>query len=75
MEEELAAERVASVERQLHKHVPPGVRRNLLCPYCGSWNFPHTSMCCDLMRKAVIAVLMSDRLLKNAEIAEKAMQN
>ena len=75
-ETQLAEERMAAVERQLHKHLPQGVRRNLLCPYCGSWNMPASrTFCCELMRFAVVTVLVADRALKQAAAADKAMQN
>jgi uncharacterized OB-fold protein len=69
----LAEENMASVERQIHKTVPRGTRHNILCPYCGRWNFPHRELCCDLLRQAVIAVLLGDRMMKTAEAGEKAM--
>lgn len=72
----MAEERMASVERQLHKHLPRGIRRNLLCPYCGSWNLPSSrTFCCELMRFAVVTVLVADRALRQATAYEKAMQN
>lgn len=75
-EDELAAERMGSVERQLHKFVPQGVQRNIICPYCGHMNFQRTRrMCCDLLRKAVVAVLLADRMLDTAEAAERASNN
>jgi hypothetical protein len=70
-ETQLAEERMAAVERQLQKNVPRGVKRFILCPYCGSWNFPHREFCCDLLRKAVVAVLVADRALKAAAAGEK----
>jgi len=75
-ESALAEERMASVERQLHKHVPKGIAHMILCPYCSTWNHPRTrKFCCDLLRKAIIAVLSADKLKHNAEIAERAMNN
>lgn len=75
-EEELARERMAEVERQLHMPLPAAVHRNILCPYCGCLNLAVTrKLCCDLLRKAVIAILSADRLERNAKIAERAMQN
>jgi hypothetical protein len=75
-ETQLAEERMEAVERQLHKHLPQGVRRNLLCPYCGSWNLPESrTFCCELLRFAVVTVLVADRAIKQASAAERAMQN
>ena len=72
----LAEERMAAVERQIHKHVPKGVMRRILCPYCGTWNSPKGRVfCCELLRKAVVTVLVADRALAQAAAAEKAMQN
>ena len=72
---QIAADRMASVERQLHQKIPPGIPRSILCPYCSSWNFPHRQFCCDTLRQAVVTVLMCDRALKVAEAAERAMDN
>lgn len=75
-EDELAGERMLSVERQLHQHLPRGVQRNIVCPYCGRMNFQsNRRFCCDLLRRAVLAVLMADRMLKTAEAAERASVN
>jgi hypothetical protein len=49
--------------------------RILVCPYCNSDNLPHVPFCCDLMRKAVLAVLMGDRMMKQAQAAERAQNN
>ena len=73
---QLAVQRMESVERQLHKYLPKGIRRNLLCPYCSKWNFPESrTFCCELLRFAVVTVLVADRAMRQAEAAEKAMQN
>ncbi len=74
-ETQLAEERMASVERQIHKHVPAGVKHSILCPYCGAWNFPHQPLCCDLLRKAVVTVLVADRAIAAAKAGEKALGN
>ena len=75
-ETQLAEERMLAVERQLHKHLPQGVRRNILCPYCGSWNMPESrTFCCELLRFAVVTVLVADRALKQAAAAERALSN
>ena len=74
-ETKLAEERMSAVERQLHRQLPIGIRRNILCPYCSTWNLPHTPFCCELLRFAVVSVLVADRALKQAAAAEKAMQN
>jgi hypothetical protein len=74
-ETQLAEERMAAVERQVHKSVMPGARHTLLCPYCGSWNFPHTPFCCELMRFAVTTILVADRALKTAQAQERASVN
>lgn len=71
----LAEERMVTVERQIHAPLVPGTERVILCPYCGSDNLPHVPFCCDTLRKAVIAVLMADRMMKNAQAAEKAANN
>ena len=74
---QLAEERMAAVERQIHAHVPQGVRRQLRCPYCGTLNMHQTGklMCCDLLRKAVIAVLVADRLENTLKAAERHGNN
>ena len=75
-ETQLAEERMAAVERQVHKYVPKGVVRRILCPYCGTWNTRKgETFCCDLLRRAIVTVLVADRALKQAAAAEKAMQN
>jgi hypothetical protein len=75
-ETRLAEKRMLAVERQLHKHLPHGIRRNILCPYCGMWNMPESrTFCCELLRFAVVTVLVADRALKQASAAEKALQN
>ena len=75
-ETQLAEERMAAVERQIHKFVPKGVTRRILCPYCGTWNSPKgRTFCCELLRHAVVTVLVADRALAQAAAAEKAMQN
>lgn len=70
-ETQLGAECMASVERQIEAHVPAGVRRTIICPFCGHLNIraPGTLLCCDDLRKAMIAVLMGKRALKIAEAA------
>lgn len=71
-EDQTAKERMDAVERQVHKHIPKGVRRSILCPYCGKWNFHDGSiLCCDLLRKAILAVLIADRMMDVARAGEK----
>ena len=72
-EEQLAEERMASVVRQIHEPLRAGSIRTILCPYCDRFNFPHRELCCDLLRQAVIAVLLGDRMMKTAEAGERAM--
>jgi hypothetical protein len=74
-ETQLAEERMIAVERQVHKSVPPGVKHTILCPYCGNWNFPHTSLCCELLRFAVTTILVADRAIKTAQAGERALVN
>jgi hypothetical protein len=75
-ETQLAEDRMEAVERQLHRNLPPGVKRNILCPYCGAWNFPSgRTFCCELLRFAVVTILVADRALTQAAAAEKALQN
>lgn len=76
-ETQLAEKRLESVERQIHQIVPKGVIRRILCPYCGAWN-SHTKgklLCCDLLRRAIVTILVADRALKAAEAGERSMQN
>jgi hypothetical protein len=73
-EDDLAANRMAAVERQIHAKCRSGYKR-ILCPYCGHWNKRGSEFCCDLLRKAVVAVLLGDRALETAEAGERAMQN
>ena len=72
-EAQLAAERMRAVERQIHRYVPPGVRRSIRCPYCNALNFhePGGLFCCDTLRHAVVTVLVADRALAAAEAGEK----
>jgi hypothetical protein len=75
-ETQIAEGRMAAVERQLHKHIPPGIRRSILCPYCGYWNFPESrTFCCELLRFAVVTVLVADRALKTAQAQERTLVN
>lgn len=74
-ETQLAEKRMDAVERQIHAPLAAGLTRRILCPYCLHWNFPHRKFCCELMRKAVVTVLMADRMLRQAEIAERAASN
>ena len=75
-EEELATERMAAVERQVHKIVPKGYPVRILCPYCGTWNSPKgRTFCCQTLRHAIVTVLVADRALKQAAVAERGMQN
>ena len=71
-EAQLAAERMRAVERQIHRYVPPGVRRSIRCPYCNALNFhePGGLFCCDTLRHAVVTVLVADRALAAAEAGE-----
>lgn len=71
-EDELAAERLLNVQDQLsRKHCT-----RILCPYCGHWNFKSArTLCCDTLRKAVIAILSGRRALKVAEAQERANVN
>jgi hypothetical protein len=72
----LAEERILAVERQIRSPLPKGVERSILCPYCGELNIHNGQMfCCDLLRKAVLAVLIADRALKSAEAGERALVN
>ena len=73
-EDQLGAERIASVERQVHASCKPGYKR-ILCPYCGHWNKRGSELCCEMLRKAIVAVLLADRALAVAEAGERAMQN
>lgn len=73
-ETQIAEERMAAVERQVHKACREGARP-LLCPYCGAWNMPKAKLCCEWMRLAVTTVLVADRALKQAEAAERAANN
>jgi uncharacterized OB-fold protein len=74
-ETQIAEERMAAVERQVHKVLPAGSTRAILCPYCGSWNFPHQSFCCETLRFAVVTICVADRALKTAQANERAMVN
>lgn len=75
-ETQLAEERVKAVERQINRHLPPGCRASILCPYCGTWNFNDgKGFCCDLLRRAVLAVMMGKRAMKMQEAAERANNN
>jgi hypothetical protein len=48
----------------------------VVCPFCKEENLKaERRFCCDLLRKAVVAVLAGQRALKTAAAAEKAMQN
>ena len=73
-EDDLAAKRMETVERQIRAKCRAGYKR-ILCPYCGHWNKRGREFCCDLLRKAVVAVLLGDRALETAEAGERAMQN
>lgn len=74
-EAQLAAERMRSVERQIHRKLPAGLRRSIICPYCGALNYhePGGLFCCDTLRMAVVTVLVSDRALKAAEAGERSI--
>ena len=74
-ETQLAEECMAAVERQVHKKLPAGATRAILCPYCGTWNFPHRSFCCETLRYAIVTICVADRALKAAEATERAMVN
>lgn len=77
-EDELAHERLMSVQDQMFRKVPTGYRRKILCPYCGHWNVrkPNENLlCCNTLRKAIIAILSGRRALKMAEAAERAQNN
>lgn len=73
-ETQLAEERMAAVERQVHRACKEGLRP-LLCPYCGNWNLPRAALCCETFRMAVVTVLAADRMMRNAQAAERAMNN
>jgi hypothetical protein len=73
-ETQIAEERMAAVERQIHRMCKEGPRPTL-CPYCGHWNLPKTSFCCETMRMAVVTVLAADRMIRNAQAAERAANN
>ena len=74
-EEQLAQERLESVVRQLNEPLRPDQKRVILCPYCDRFNFAHRELCCDLLRQAILAVLIGERMMKTAEAGERAMQN
>ena len=75
-EEQLAEERMAAVERQIHRYLPKGITRRILCPYCGMWNSPQgRTFCCELLRYAVVTILVADRAIERAKAAERAMNN
>jgi DNA-directed RNA polymerase subunit RPC12/RpoP len=76
-EEQIAEDRLGSVLRQV-RAAQSGKSSNpkILCPYCGHWNFMRgRRMCCHPLRHAIIAILVGDRAMKNAEIAERAANN
>ena len=59
-------QKIAWVEAQIH-----GLAQIITCPYCGADNVEgNESLCCDLMGKAVAAVL--DRLESQAELDKVA---
>jgi hypothetical protein len=35
--------------------------RTILCPYCDSFNVDGQNLCCDMLRKAVVVILMGRR--------------
>ena len=74
-EAQLAAERMRSVERQIHRKLPSDVRRSIRCPYCGALNMhePGVLLCCDTLRMAIVTVLVSDRALAAAEAGERSI--
>ena len=74
-ETQIAEKRMAAVERQVHRQRAPGSKLAILCPYCGSWNFPHQSFCCETLRLAIVTICVADRALKTAQANERAMVN
>ena len=73
-ETQIGAEKMASVESQINAHHPPGCTITILCPFCGVLNLQGQLLCCEIMRKAVIAVMMGKRAIKMAELAAKLGQ-
>jgi len=74
-EEQIAHERLMLVQDQLNG---PQTQRfgKILCPYCGHWNFKRTrTLCCDTLRKAIIAILSGERALRIAEAQQRAELN
>lgn len=68
-ETQIGAEMMASIESQINAHHPPGCTITLLCPFCGTLNLQGQLLCCEDMRKGVIAVLMGKRALRVAQEA------
>lgn len=63
------ADKMAYVERQVLGRHARGCTITILCPWCSKLNLQGQLLCCDDLRKAVIAVLMGDRAMKIAEAA------
>ena len=74
IEKILAEEKVLFIERQIRQPSIPGIERTIVCPYCGETNVHDEKLlCCDLLRKAIVMILVGDRALAAAEAGEKAI--
>jgi hypothetical protein len=66
-----ARQRLWKVKQQINAPLAlPGQIRTITCPYCESLNVEGQNLCCELLRKAVITILMGQR----QEIIESATE-
>ncbi len=69
---------IGSMERFAQIGLKPE-RGTILCTYCGAANYEGQPLCCNLMGRAVAAILLRKDLQEKAEkaerIAEKVGQN
>lgn len=62
-DEELESrKKLKRVKDQIESVSPVGEKKVIDCPYCGLKNYDGDGLCCDTLRRAVIAILSGKRM-------------
>ena len=66
-------QKIAYVEKQIAA-CKQGRQNSINCPYCDSQNIEGNPLCCDLLGRAVAAILIRQDMKAKAEHAERIME-
>ena len=60
--EDLAARaKIKSVKDQIERPLGAGEHPTIVCPYCESLNVDGQNLCCEMLRRCVVTLLMARR--------------